>query len=179
MPTIPKELENSATVKRFVERWGDAISEVVYFHGETTLVVDRSQIVEIGLFARDDESLQFNLLSDLAGVDRLPEEPRFEVNYHLLCLARGERLRLKIRVPENQTAPTVTSVWPTANWHEREVFDLFGIVFEKHPDLRRILCPEEWNGHPLRKDYPLLGYEEAAPDPKPPTKRGWYSTLSD
>lgn len=179
MPAIPTELENSATVKRFAERFGEAIHEVVFFQGETTLIVDRARVVEICRFARDDETLKFDFLADLCGVDRMPAEPRFEVNYHLLSLSRSERLRLKIRVPENTRVPTMTGVWPTANWHEREVFDLLGIEFENHPDLRRILCPEEWNGHPLRKDYPMLGYEETAPQTKPPTKRGWYSTLSD
>jgi NADH-quinone oxidoreductase subunit C len=179
MPILPRELENSSTVKRFVERCGDALHEIIFFQGETTLVVDRTRVVEICRFAHDDEALKFDFLADLCGVDRFPTEPRFEVNYHVLALSRGERLRLKIRVPENQKVASVTSVWPTANWHEREVFDLCGIVFENHPDLRRILCPEEWNGHPLRKDYPLLGYEEAAPAPKAPTKRGWYSTMND
>lgn len=180
MVGIPKELENDSTVKRFTERWGDALEEIVFFQGETTLVVDRARIAEICQFARDDEALRFDLLADLCGVDRLPAEPRFEVNYHLLSLSRAKRLRLKIRVPENPgKLPSVTSVWPTANWHEREVFDLLGLLFEGHPDLHRILCPEEWNGHPLRKDYPMLGYEETAPAPKPPTPRGWHSTMND
>ncbi|MBZ5537693.1 MAG: NADH-quinone oxidoreductase subunit C [Acidobacteriia bacterium] len=180
MVTIPPPLENNSTVKRFVEKFGDALQEVVYFQGETTLVVEKGRILEFCQFARGDDALQFDSLADLTGVDRMPGEPRFEVNYHLLCLSRAERLRLKVRISEKDGKVTsVTSVWPTANWHEREVFDLFGIVFENHPNLRRILCPDEWNGHPLRKDYPMLGYEEAAPSPEPPTKRGWYSTLSD
>ncbi len=180
MPNIPKELESNPIVARVVERFGDAVHQVVFFQKEVTLVVDKAHLLEICRFVRDDETLRFNLLSDLCGVDRLPDEPRFEVNYHLLSLSRGERLRLKVRLPGDQ--PKVTSVvgiWTTANWHEREVFDLFGITFEGHPDLRRILCPEDWNGHPLRKDYPLLGYEETVPQPKAPTKRGWYSTLND
>ncbi|MFI5173383.1 MAG: NADH-quinone oxidoreductase subunit C [Terriglobia bacterium] len=180
MLTIPQGLESNTTVKRFRERLGDALIEVVSFQGETTLVVDKGRILEICQFARDDDTLQFNYLADLTGVDRMPGEPRFEVIYHLLCLSRAERLRLKVRLGEKDcNVGSVTSVWPTANWHEREVFDMFGVVFENHPDLHRILCPEEWNGHPLRKDYPMLGYEESAPAPKPPTKRGWYSTMSD
>jgi NADH-quinone oxidoreductase subunit C len=95
----------------------------------------------------------------VTGVDRFPVEPRFEVNYHLMSLARRERLRLKIRVgSEDPVVESVTSVWPTANWHEREVFDLFGVRFAGHPNLRRILMPEDWEGHPLRKDYPVEGY---------------------
>jgi NADH-quinone oxidoreductase subunit C len=180
MTNIPKELEQDADVKSFVGCFGEAVREVVYFQGETTLEIDRARIVEVCVFARDDEALKFNLLADMAGVDRLPQEPRFEVNYHLLSLGRARRLRLKCRLPEDDLKIlSVTSVWPTANWLEREVFDLFGIRFENHPDLRRILCPEDWNGHPLRKDYPLFGYEETVPETKAPTPRGWHSTLSD
>jgi NADH-quinone oxidoreductase subunit C len=92
-------------------------------------------------------------------VDRFPMEPRFEVNYHLLSLDRRERLRLKVSLSgSDPTIPSVTSIWPTANWHERESFDLMGIRFEGHPDLSRILMPDEWEGHPLRKDYPVEGY---------------------
>lgn len=180
MPNIPKALENDETVKRFVDRFGDAVQEMVYFQGETTLGVDRARIVEICQFARDDEALQFNFLADLTANDWMPSEPRFEVVYHLLSLSRAVRLRLKCRLPEaDPRVESVAPVWSTANWLEREVFDLFGITFDHHPDLRRILCPEEWEGHPLRKDYPVLGYEETAPTPKPPTKRGWYSTMND
>jgi NADH-quinone oxidoreductase subunit C len=97
-------------------------------------------------------------LSDITGVDRFPVEPRFELNYHMVSLERRERLRIKARVPgSNPVLPTVAQVWPTANWHEREIFDLLGVRFEGHPDLRRILMPENWEGHPLRKDYPVEG----------------------
>ncbi|MDD5542491.1 MAG: NADH-quinone oxidoreductase subunit C [Acidobacteriia bacterium] len=180
MTSIPKELEQDADVLRFVGRFGEAIPGVVYFQGETTLLVDRESLLDVCRFAVEEEALQFNFLADVAGVDRLPETPRFEVNYHLLSLSRARRIRLKCRLPEEDPQiPSVTSVWATADWLEREVFDLFGIHFEGHPDLRRILCPEDWNGYPLRKDYPLFGYEETVPSPKAPTKRGWYSTLSD
>jgi NADH-quinone oxidoreductase subunit C len=92
-------------------------------------------------------------------VDRFPLEPRFEVNYHLVSLEMQARLRLKVRLPGNEPVVTsVTPVWPTANWHERETFDLFGIRFDGHPDLRRILMPDEWEGYPLRKDYPVTGF---------------------
>jgi NADH/F420H2 dehydrogenase subunit C len=104
----------------------------------------------------------FDFLSDVTGVDRLnlPENsPRFEVVYHVYSIQHGRRLRLKVRVDEGQAVPTVTEVWPTANWHEREVSDLFGVPFAGHPDLRRILMPDDWEGHPLRKDYPV----EASP----------------
>lgn len=180
MTSIPKELEQDADVRRFVDRFGEGIQGAVYFQGETTLLVDPGSILEVCRFAQEDQSLQYNFLSDVAGVDRLPDAPRFEVNYHLLSLPRARRIRLKCRLPEEDPKiASVTSVWATANWLEREVFDLLGIRFENHPDLRRILCPEDWNGYPLRKDYPLFGYEETVPSPQAPTKRGWYSTLSD
>jgi NADH-quinone oxidoreductase subunit C len=101
----------------------------------------------------------FNFLSDIASVDRFPLEPRFEINYHLLALERGQRLRLKVRVRgADAEVPSVIPVWPAANWLERESFDLMGIRFSGHPDLTRILMPDEWQGHPLRKDYPTEGF---------------------
>ena len=99
--------------------------------------------------------LRFDLLVELTAVDYLPREPRYEVVYHLLSIPNRQRLRLKVRVPAGGALPTVQGVWPAAGWLEREVYDLFGIVFEGHPDLRRILMPEDWEGHPLRKDYPV------------------------
>ena len=104
-------------------------------------------------------SLAFTYLSDVTGLDRAPVEPRFEVNYHLVSILRKERLRLKVRLGSAKPAvESVTSVWEGANWHEREVFDLFGVRFEGHPDLRRILLPETFEGHPLRKDFPVEGF---------------------
>jgi NADH-quinone oxidoreductase subunit C len=103
--------------------------------------------------------LAFNFLSDITGVDRFPVEPRFELNYHLVSLLQRTVLRIRVRVHgADPVVPTVTTIWPGANWHEREIFDLFGVRFEGHPDLRRILMPEDWEGHPLRKDYPVEGY---------------------
>ncbi len=101
----------------------------------------------------------YEFLSDITAVDWYPSEPRFEVLYHLRCYQRKELLRLKCRLPGDlPEIESVVGVWSAANWYEREVFDLFGIRFHKHPDLRRILMPEEWEGHPLRKDYPVTGY---------------------
>jgi NADH-quinone oxidoreductase subunit C len=131
-----------------------AVREVRSFQGELTIVVPREHLRRAAEFLRGDPELQLTFLSDIIGVDRLPLEPRFEVNYLLLSLARRERLRLKILLPGAD--PVVESV--TADWPEREVFDLFGVRFEGHPDLRRILMPEDWEGYPLRKDYPVEGY---------------------
>ena len=131
-----------------------------------TIVVDRAQLVDVCRVLRDDPALQFALLVDVTAVDNLPAEPRYDVVYHLACVgpayaqpagpAPARRLRLKVRVPGTDTAlSTVSGIWPAANWLEREVFDLFGLVFEGHPDLRRILMTDDWEGHPLRKDYPV------------------------
>jgi NADH-quinone oxidoreductase subunit C len=136
-----------------------AVAEVIEFRGETTVVVPQQHLVRAAEYLASDPSLRFTFLSDLTTVDRFPMEPRFELNYHLLSIDQKLRLRLRVRLPGSEPSmPTVTSVWPTANWHERESFDLFGIRFQGHPDLRRILMPDEWEGHPLRKDYPVEGF---------------------
>jgi NADH-quinone oxidoreductase subunit C len=141
------------------EHLGDAVHEVVESLGETTIVVDPAKIVEVCTFFRDAEGLEYNFLSDLTAVDYYPNEPRFAVCYHIYSMIYNRRLRLKVYLPgEDPKLPTITTVWNAANYQEREAFDMMGIVFEGHPDLRRILMPEDWEGHPQRKDYPL-GYE--------------------
>ena len=116
---------------------------------------------------RDAPALRYNFLADLTAVDWPEREPRFDVVYHLLSLETRAVVRLKMRVGDEEEhhpeVPTVSSVWPAANWYEREVYDLFGITFSGHPDLRRILMPDDWVGHPLRKDYPLTGIELPEP----------------
>ena len=137
------------------------VGEVREAFGEVTVVVPREHIAEICSFLKTAPGLEFNFLSDICGADRGPEEePRFEVNYHLFSTTRYHRLRLKVLLNDDDThVQTVTNVWRTANWHERETYDLFGVVFDGHPDLRRILLPDDWEGHALRKDFPLRGYE--------------------
>jgi len=132
-----------------------------------TIAVARESLVDVCRFLRDDGAFQFAFLADIIGVDLLPQEPRFEVVYHVACLgpafvtagnlspAPPRRLRLTVRVPAGVSVPTVTGVWPSAGWAEREVFDMMGISFEDHADLRRILMTDDWEGHPLRKDYPV------------------------
>ncbi|MBM3752256.1 MAG: NADH-quinone oxidoreductase subunit C [Acidimicrobiia bacterium] len=138
-----------------------------------TAYVSREHIVDVCRALRDHAGLQFSFLVEITAVDYHPAEPRYEVVYHLACLgeafaqpggaAPARRLRLKVRVPETDPrVPTLTGVWPAANWLEREVYDLFGIVFTGHPDLRRILTPDDWTGHPLRKDYPVQVRKDAA-----------------
>jgi NADH-quinone oxidoreductase subunit C len=137
-----------------------SVAEVIEFRGETTVVVPRQHLLAACQFLAGEPSLGFTFLSDIATTDQFPLEPRFEVNYHLLAQERRDRIRLKVKLNGNDPkVPSVTSVWPGANWHERENYDLFGIQFEGHPDLKRILMPDEWEGHPLRKDYPMEGYQ--------------------
>jgi len=151
-------------VEKLQTRFVDAVQEVVEAHGELTVVVSRAQIVEICRFLKDDPGLRFDILMDMAGVDYLGREPRFEVVYHLYSIPHNRRLRLKVRVPEaDSVVPTVSAVWSTANWHEREAFDMLGIQFTDHPDLRRIYMPDDYPGHPLRKDFPILGPEVEVP----------------
>ena len=135
------------------------VEEVIDAHGEVTVVVPRGSIVQICMFLKHEQG--FDMLADLCGGDRGPEEdPRFEVNYHLLGTKHHDRLRLKVLVPEDDArVATVSTLWKTANWHERETYDLVGVKFDGHPDLRRILLPSDFDGHALRKDYPLRGYE--------------------
>lgn len=134
-------------------------TEILEGHGEVTVVVPRESIVEVCTFLRDSQG--FDMLADLCGNDRGPEEdPRFEVNYHLFSTQHHSRLRLKVLLDEDDPkVATVSHLWRTANWHERETYDLVGVVFDGHPDLRRILLPSDFDGHALRKDYPLRGYE--------------------
>lgn len=137
------------------------VSEVIQAFGEITLIIPRERIVEVCAFLKTAPGLEFNFLADICGADRGPEEePRFEVNYHLFSTTKYHRLRLKVLLNEDDVhVPSVTGVWRTANWHERETFDMFGVIFDGHPDLRRILLPDDWQGHALRKDFPLRGYE--------------------
>lgn len=141
----------------------NAVFEMQNALSETTLVVDRTRLVEVCRFLKQERG--FERLSTVTAVDRYPEEPRFEVVYHIHSIEHNQRLRLKCRIcSEPAEIDSVTSVWRSANWYEREVFDLFGISFLGHPDLRRIMMPDDWNGHPLRKDYPVHGYRYSYKD---------------
>ena len=148
-----------AVVRRLQEHNAAWVAETRNFRGELTIVVPREHIRAAAEFLCRDAELGFDFLSDLTGVDYFPAEPRFHLNYHIMSMARRERVRLQVRMASSHpVVESVVAVWPTANWHEREVFDMFGVRFEGHPDLRRILMPENWEGHPLRKDYPVEGY---------------------
>jgi NADH-quinone oxidoreductase subunit C len=164
MPLSPpitdlQQLKGHPAIARLLDWNAKAVTGVKFDRDEMTIYIDRANIREACVVLKDDPECVFNFLSDVTCVDWYPAEPRFEVIYHLLSIPRKERVRLKVRL--NSSSPAVeslTSVWPGANYFEREVFDLFGVRFTGHPHLRRILMPEDWEGHPLRKDYPVEGY---------------------
>jgi NADH-quinone oxidoreductase subunit C len=154
-----EQLKDHPAVSRLLA-WNTAAVEGAKFdRDEMSIYVQHSAIREACVLLRDDPGCRFNYLSDVTCVDWLPSEPRFEVIYHLLSISKKERVRLKVRLSgDAPVLESVTPVWPGANYFEREVFDLFGIRFLGHPYLRRMLMPEDWEGHPLRKDYPVEGY---------------------
>jgi NADH-quinone oxidoreductase subunit C len=143
-------------VDRLRAQFGGTVLAVSEFRGETTVVVNKDEIVAVCTFLKHE--LGYNFLTDLCAIDYLGQAPRFMMVYQLYNIAAHQRLRIKAAVAESDTRiDTVSGVWTTANWLERECYDLMGIVFNNHPDLRRILMPADWVGHPLRKDYPLQG----------------------
>jgi NADH-quinone oxidoreductase subunit C len=145
----------SLALARLLEVYNEAVVATHAQHGDATALVDPAGIVDLLTFLRDDAAVSFEMLTDLCAVDYLGEEPRFEVVYHLCSVSKNHRLRIKTRVPADPCSlDSVAAIWPSANWMEREVWDLYGIRFEGHPDLRRLLLYEEFEGHPLRKDYP-------------------------
>jgi NADH-quinone oxidoreductase subunit C len=153
---LPGNLREHAVAAAVEAFDADAVTGGKYEFGELTLEIAPAKITSICGFFKYDQ--QFVRLSTVTAVDRYPAEPRFEVVYHLHSIERKERVRVKCRLKgDAPSIESVTSVWRSANWYEREVFDLFGIRFENHPDLRRIMMPDEFEGHPLRKDFPVTG----------------------
>ena len=142
---------------RLRERFGDDVLETHDFRGDETVAVRSTRILEVLRFLKDDPELDFDFLSDLCGVHYPEREYQYEVVYHLYSFARNRRLRVKARILEGSACPSVVELYRGANWLEREAWDMVGIVFEGHPDLRRILMPEGYEGHPLRRDFPLTG----------------------
>src|ERR1700694_995790 len=161
-PAPPKEgpvaLDNDL-VKRYKEKFGPAILEAWTDRKQAILVVARELLAEIAIYSRDDE--KFDWLSDLTAVDWPKREKRFDIVLNMYSFEKNERLRLKVHASADERVPSVQGIWSTANWMEREVYDMFGVVFEGHPDLKRILLPDEWQGHPLRKDYDILTQDTA------------------
>lgn len=152
-------------VEKVREKFPRAVIETVEFRGEQTIVLMTEQLVAVCAYLQ--KNLQYTFLSTITAVDWDERVPRYDVVYHLLSMPNRSELRLKVRVgqrrEEHPSVPTVISVWPGANWYEREVYDMFGITFAGHPDLRRILMPNDWTTHPLRKDYPLTGFDLPEP----------------
>ena len=164
MPLAPpitdiEQLKSHPALQRILGWKPEVITSVKFDREELTIWVDKVFIREVCALLRDDRTCPFNYLADLTCVDWYPSEPRFEVVYHLLSIPQKERVRLKVRLDGGSPAiESVTSVWPSANYYEREAFDLFGVRFTGHPNLKRIMMPDDWEGHPLRKDYPVEGY---------------------
>lgn len=149
-------------VKALSEKFAGAVSNATEFRGEHSLTVKLESLKPLLRYCRDE--LGFDYLIDVSSVDHFENEPRFEMVYELTGIEHKEHLRVKAPVTEEQEVPTVTDIWPTANWHEREVFDMMGIRFDGHPDLRRILMWEGYPFHPLRKEFPLAGKPSEMPD---------------
>ncbi|HYE72999.1 MAG TPA: NADH-quinone oxidoreductase subunit C [Blastocatellia bacterium] len=156
----PNQTSRYADTSMLESKFADGIEQIIEALGEITVVARRESLVELMTFLRDEPRFAFNFLSDVGGVD-LGEfaSPRFAVAYHLYSLTHNHRLRIKVFLDEDDArVPTVSGVWNAANWMEREIYDMFGVEFENHPDLRRILMPADYEGHPLRKDFPVKGY---------------------
>lgn len=167
------------TLERAFPQLGDAVERAVFAYGELTVHIRRERLLEVAAILRDDPGLRFELMSSLSGVD-YPDDPtgrRLHSVVHLTSMTHRRRLRLEVSVADGDpTVPSLTPVWPTADWHERETYDLFGIVYEGHPGLARIMMPDDWVGHPQRKDYPLGGIEveyKGATVPPPDDRRSY------
>jgi NADH-quinone oxidoreductase subunit C len=145
-------------------RMGDVVVRHQIAHGELTVTVTQAALPKLVQYLRSDENLRFSTLVDITAVDYPGRRKRFELVYHFLSMYRNHRIRLKVDVGETDIVPSITSIHPSANWFEREVFDMFGILFSGHPDLRRILTDYGFRGHPLRKDFPTTGYTEVRYD---------------
>ena len=152
-------MDPAEIAEKIKERFPEQVVEITNFRDQVSVIVKKDSIFGICKYLHDEPLFYFDHLQDLCGVDyHGKKEPRFEVIYNLYSIRLHNRIRLRAQVPENDPRiHSVTSIWAGANWHERECFDMFGIVFQGHPDHRRILMPEDWEGHPLRKDYPLKG----------------------
>ncbi len=164
-PAAPKapvkpEPWSSPLLDDLQKRFPGAISEAVIFRNMPSLNVAKEHLVGVCQFLKGSDGGAYTLLTDETAADYPKREKRFDIIYHLYSFERNTRLRLRVQVGAAEKVPSVTGVWPTANWLEREIYDMFGVVYEGHPDLKRILMPDEWVGHPLRKDYDILKQDE-------------------
>ena len=152
-------MDSRAVAEKLKDRYPAAVRALEEFRGETTVTIDKATLREVMRFLKDDEGALYDLLVDVAGVDCGGESPRFRVAYLLNSIRHNNRLRIKTAVEEGEALDTVSDIWRGAEWLEREVYDMFGIRFANHPDLRRILLTEDFVGHPLRKEFPLEGHD--------------------
>ncbi|RUT32702.1 NADH-quinone oxidoreductase subunit C [Arsenicitalea aurantiaca] len=164
MQDVPAITPLEALGETIVAALGDRLIEHRHAYGELTLVVERDAIIEVLTWLRDDPACLFVNLTDICGVDYPSREERFEVVYHLLSPRKNLRIRVKLATDEETPVASATAVFPAADWYEREAYDLYGILFSGHPDLRRILTDYGFDGHPLRKDFPLTGFVEVRYD---------------
>ncbi len=149
-----------SVIDKIKEKFGDAIVDSHSFRGDDTIVVKKESLKEICTFLKEDKDCVFDYLLDVCGADYMPREPRFEVVYHMHSISKKHRMRVKTQVADGEKVDSVTSIWGTADWTERETYDMYGIEFEGHPNMKRIYMDDDWKGHPLRKDYPERGYKD-------------------
>lgn len=157
-PPPPAGVEQPAFIQSLLNAFSDAGLQISYWVGDWTVIVTPDRLLDVGRFLRDAPGVPFDFCSDVTAID-WPARPgrRFDIVYCLYSTTARQRVRIKTRTSEADAVPSVTAIWPAANWLEREVYDMFGVRFAGHPDLRRILMPDDWQGHPARKDYPLQG----------------------
>jgi NADH-quinone oxidoreductase subunit C len=160
-PAAKPEPWSSPRLDELQRRFPGMLSEAVIFRNLPSITVPKEVLRAVGEFLKSEEGGGYTLLTDETAVDYPKREKRFEIVYHLYSFQRNDRLRLKVLVGEEEKVPSVAGIWPTANWLEREVYDMFGVQYEGHPDLKRILLPDGWTGHPLRKDYDILKQDDA------------------
>jgi NADH-quinone oxidoreductase subunit C len=156
-PPPPDDLERPPFLVALETALPDAVEQLSYWVGDWTVIVGSTSLLDVVRFLRDSDEGSFDYCSDVTASDWPPRDKRFDVIYCLYSTRRRQRVRVKVRAAEDEPVPSVSGVWPAANWLEREVWDMFGVKFTGHPDLRRILMPDSWQGHPQRKDYPLEG----------------------
>ena len=156
-PPPPEDLEKPAFLIALEAALPDRIQQISYWVGDWTVIVSPESLLEVGAFLKDSDEGSFDYCADLTATDWPPREKRFDVVYCLYSTRRRQRVRIKVQAAGGEAVPSVTGLWPAANWLEREVWDMFGVNVTGHPDLRRILMPQAWQGHPQRKDYPLEG----------------------
>jgi NADH-quinone oxidoreductase subunit C len=154
-------------IQKLKSQFNDHIVDVINYRDELTVIVNKHKITDISKFLKEDQELSFEMLIDICGLDRNQKVDRFEVVYNLWSLKNKIRLRLRVKIDEKDLhIPSITSVWEAANFYERETYDFYGIIFDGHPDLRRIFMPEEFEYFPLRKDFPLMGIPDSLPLPR-------------